>query len=185
MKKHALGLALVACLFPLTACGGDGGSGSSGDSSKGSSQTDELSGNEQKASDAIAADLKKSSSGGFEVTGDEASCVGDGMVSDLGIDKLQKYKFVDKSYKSTGQSGQTPMSQADAETTVKVFEGCTDLEKMFQDALAEQQMPKKAKDCLAEEMSGELIHDVLVASFSGAEAPPAEFQKVTQKCQAA
>ena len=140
MKIRALGAAALLALS-LTACGQD----------------------EEAASQAIADSIMESNDETFEVTQDEADCVGDGMVDKIGVDKLTEYGIITEDLKANDGIDNVEMSEGDAGSAADVMSECANIKELFTSAMGE--LPEEAQQCVDENLSDEVLHDFLVAIF--------------------
>jgi hypothetical protein len=143
MKLRTIGpFCMVAVLaVSLTACGQD----------------------EEAASKAISDSIMKSNDETFEVTREEADCVGDGMVEEIGVDKLTEYKVITEDLKASDGIDDVEMSEKDAGAAADVMTGCADIKGLFTSAMGE--LPEESRQCVDENLSDEVLHDFLTAIF--------------------
>ena len=140
MKIRTIG-AVVVLALSLTACGND----------------------EEAASSAISASIMKSNDETFEVTQEEADCVGDGMVDQIGVDKLTEYGIITEELKASGGIEDVEMSEGDAGSAADVMAECADIKALFTGAMSE--LPEQAQTCVDENLTDEVLHDFLVSIF--------------------
>jgi hypothetical protein len=149
---------LCAAMLALTACGG---------------------GDDEEARENIKASLLDQGAdlAGTEVTDEQAGCVSDGMVDEVGVDKLQEYKLLDDELRIRDDAEPTDMEKDDAEALAAVFVDCIDMEKMFEEQFASgpaaDQLTDEQRDCLADAIDGDVIEKALADTFQGKEADPA------------
>ncbi|HET6561819.1 MAG TPA: hypothetical protein VFG72_08085 [Marmoricola sp.] len=148
---------LCAAMFALTACGG---------------------GDDDKAKENIKASLLEEDTdlAGTKVTDEQAGCVSDGMVDEVGVDKLQEYKLLDDDLKIRKDAEGVEMAKDDAEALAKVFVDCVDMEKVFEEQFtsgaAAEQLTDEQQKCLTDAVDADVIEDALAATFQGEEADP-------------
>ena len=118
---------------------------------------------EQEASDAISASIMESNDETFEVTQDEADCVGDGMVEKIGVDKLTDYGIITEDLKANDGIDNVEMSEGDAGSAADVMAGCANIKELFTSAMGD--LPEEAQQCVDENLSDEVLHDFLVSVF--------------------
>jgi hypothetical protein len=118
---------------------------------------------EEAASEAISKAIMESNDESFEVTKEEADCVGDGMVDKIGVDKLTEYGIITEDLESSGGIENVEMSEADAESAADVMADCADIKQIFTNAMGE--LPEDAQACVDENLDDEVIHEFLVAIF--------------------
>jgi len=140
MKIRALG-AVVVLALSLTACGQD----------------------EEAASKAISDSIMKSNDQTFEVTQGEADCVGDGMVEEIGVDKLTEYGIITEDLKANDGIDNVEMSEGDAGSAADVMGDCANIKELFTSAMGD--LPQEAQQCVDENLSDEVLHDFLVSIF--------------------
>jgi hypothetical protein len=166
MQKLAAALCCVAVLA-LSACGGTS--------------------DEDTAKDNLKAKmLDGSDSLGTKATDKEATCISDGMVDDLGIEKLQKYKFLNDKMEVSSQAGSTPLSKEDAETFAKVYVKCIDMKELLTErqAGADKFTPSQ-KDCIGNALDEDVLEQGLASLFQGKQDPAyTKMQLKIQKCTA-
>lgn len=141
MKIRTVGAAAVLALT-LSACG---------------------SGDEEKASKAISDSIMESNDRTFEVTRKQADCVGDGLVEQIGTEKLTEYGLLTEDLKAGEGIANVKMSQEDAESAADVMGECADIRKLFTEAMGE--LPEEARTCVDEKLTDEVLDDFLVAIF--------------------
>src|SRR5687768_1060482 len=107
MKIRTLGATAVLVLT-LGACGG---------------------GDDDEASKAIADSIMDSNSDTFEVTQDQADCVGDGLVDEIGTDQIVEYGILTEDNKAADGIEQVEMSDDDAESAADVMQECADIKE--------------------------------------------------------
>ncbi len=123
--------------------------------------------------------------GGTKPTEDQANCIADGMVDDVGVDTLQKYKLLDEDLKINQDANPTDMSQDDADALAGVFVDCIDVEKMFAEQFAsgDQKLPQEQQDCIKDAIDEDAMKAGLSASFQGKEDEAfTEMQGAMMKC---
>jgi hypothetical protein len=151
MKKMAA--VLCAAVLTLSACG-------NGDD-------DEA----KKNIKAAVLDDETSLTGGAKPTEDQANCIADGMVDDVGVEKLQKYDLLDKDLKINDDADPTDMKEEDADALAGVFVDCIDVDEMFADQFAsgDQKLPDEAQECIKDAIDEDAMKAGLSASFQGKE----------------
>jgi mevalonate kinase len=165
MKKTAA--VLCAALLALTACGGD---------EESEPQAEEtVSAEDTKAKESIKASVLDNATevvGGASLTEEQADCFADGLVDDVGVEKLQEYNLIDENYEMTEDAQPTDMSQEDAEATAAVVTGCVDVKGLIQeqiDADAGTQLTEEQAECISGASDEETIEAGLAATFQGIE----------------
>jgi hypothetical protein len=151
MKKTVA--VLCAALMTLSACG-------SGDD-------DEARENIKTAVLEDEADL----TGGAKPTEEQADCIADGMVDDVGVETLQEYELLDDNLEINNDAEPTDMESEDADALAAVFVDCIDVEEMFatQFSSGEEELPEEQQQCITDAIDEDAMKDGLSASFQGEE----------------
>ena len=151
----ATGLALV---LGLGACGSGGG----GDDSANADDT--------KAADSISKSLTAENDEVFKVTDEQADCVGEGFVEDIGTDQLTEYGILTEDLEATDEALDIKMEQADAETSAGAMVECTGT-KLFVNAILEQagDVPPETAACVKGVVDEQLLREVFTKAFQGAD----------------
>ena len=158
---------LCAALLTLTACG---------------------SSDDDTAKENIKAGIKKEGSSvaaGTKVTDDQAQCVADGLVDDVGVEKLQKYKLLDDNLEYNSEANPTDMSSDDAQAFAKTVVGCVDFKKIFEEQLATSgtELSDDQKQCISDSIDEDTLANVLAEGFQGKDsAMPSDMQNKLMKC---
>jgi hypothetical protein len=164
--------ALCAVLLTLTACGG---------------------GDDDEAKKNIKANILEEGDGGVAAgtkpTEKEAECMADGMVDEVGVEKLQEYKLLDEDLKIIEDSDPTDMVKGDAESLAGVVVDCVDMTKLIQDQVDSGSGTKLTDDqrsCISDAIDEDTIKAGLAASFQGEDEdnPMAAMQGEMLKCVA-
>ena len=151
MKK--LAAVLCAAALTLSACGN---------------------GDDDKAKENIKAAVledETSLTGGTKPTEDQAECISEGMVDDVGVETLQEYDLLNDDLEINDDANPTDMSEEDADALAGVFVDCIDVEEMFaaQFESAEQDLPAEQQECIKEAIDEDAMKAGLSASFQGKE----------------
>lgn len=152
MKKMAA--VLCAAVLTLSACG-------NGDDDKA----------KENIKTAVMEDEGTDLTGGTKPTEEQADCIADGMVDDVGVEKLQEYELLTEDLKINEDANPTDMEEGDADALAGVFVDCIDVEEMFaaQFGSAEEELPAEAQECVKEAIDEDAMKDGLSASFQGKE----------------
>jgi hypothetical protein len=156
MKRSAA--ALCAALFLLTACG---------------------SGEEDDAKENIKTSLLENNSavvGETKLSEEQASCFSDGIVDEVGVDKLKEYKLLNDDLEIVDDANPTDMSEGDAKAMAGVMTDCVDMTKLIEDQIAssETELTDEQKSCITDAIDEDAIEAGLAASFQGEEGNPME-----------
>ncbi|HLN76229.1 MAG TPA: hypothetical protein VK204_04235 [Nocardioidaceae bacterium] len=117
----------------------------------------------------------------------EADCLASGMVDDIGVEQLKKYKILKEDGSFNKEAQGFTMSKDDSEVMADAFLKCTDTIKTMKAQIASDpsaQTPE-AKKCFAETLTEDKVRSMLVANFSGDQKKATEFQSELMKCAAA
>jgi len=142
MKIRTIGAVCVLALA-LAACGGS---------------------DDDAASKAIADSIMDSSDSTFEVTQDQADCVGEGMVEDIGTDQLVEYGIITEDNEASDGLESVKMSEDDAQAAADTMQDCADIKEIFTGAMGE--LPEEAQTCIDEKLTDDVLNEFLVAVFT-------------------
>lgn len=163
MKIRTIGVAAAVLALALTSCGND----------------------DEAASEAIAAGVMDSNDQTFKVTQEQADCLGDGMVEEIGTDQLVEYGLITEDMKQSDGLDSVKMSESDAESAAGVMQECADIKKIFTDAMGTG-MPEEAATCVNDKLTDEVLNDFLVAVFmDDQEAGTTGLMTALQECMSA
>jgi hypothetical protein len=139
---------VAACLLALgAACGGGG---------------DE----DAEAKDAIAQGLVRE-----DFDRDAASCVADGLVDELGRDKLEEYGLITEDGDvADAPLTETRMSKEDAEEAADVIVDCVDVSEALEQLGPANELSPEVVDCLQEALGEDEFEALLTALLSGDQA---------------
>ena len=141
MKIRTIGATAVLALA-LAACGGS---------------------DDEAASKAIADSIMDSNDETFKVTQEQADCVGDGMVEDIGTDQLVEYGIITEDNKASDGIESVKMSEDDAQAAADTMQDCADIKEIFTGAMGE--LPEEAQTCIDEKLTDDVLNDFLVSVF--------------------
>src|SRR4051812_37576596 len=138
----------------------------------------------------IKANLLKSegsSVAGAKPTEEQAGCMADGMVDKLGVEKLQKYKLLDKDLGIIEGAGPQDMSKDDADALAAVIVSCVDMAQLIQKQIDDQagtKLTDAQKSCIGDTIDEDTIKAGLAASFQGdtGDNPMSAMQDELIKC---
>ena len=156
MKK--LAAAACAAMFLLTACGG---------------------GDDDKAKENIKASLLEEESsvvGDTKLTEEQADCFSDGIVDEIGVDKLKEYKLLNDDLEIIEEADPTDMSKDDAESMAGVMTECVDMVKLIEEQMASSgtELTDEQQECISDAIDEDAIEKGLAASFQGETENPME-----------
>lgn len=144
MKIRTIG-ATAALALALAGCGG--------------------SGDDEKASKNLADSIMDSNSATFEVTQEQADCVGEGFVDEIGTDQLVEYKILNEDLEAADGLDAVKMSEGDAQSAADVMQGCADIKEILTGAMGGE-LPAEAKTCIDEKLTDDVLNEFLVAVFT-------------------
>lgn len=148
MRTHRTAVGVAGLALVLAGCGG---------------------GDDEAASQAVADVFMESGNQVFEVDRDQADCVGDGFVEEIGTDQLVDYGIVTEEGETGDGLEGVEMSEGDAETAAGVLAECADLQQSLSEAM-EGQVPEEQQACIGENLTDELLQSVLTAFFRNDQA---------------
>ena len=103
----------------------------------------------------------------FAMKRDEADCIGEGFVGEIGVDQLQEYGFLTEDLKAEPMTSVT-MDTADAEAATGVLFDCADVPALMSQAMASgQQVDAKTQKCLDEVLTEDKLRTMFTLMFSG------------------
>jgi len=143
---------LAALLLPLTACGG------SNDDAEAA----------KAISDSIMASQEEQSGGNaqmFAMPREDADCIGEGFVDEIGTEKLQEYGFLTEDLKAAEDFTNVEMSKEDAESAADTLLGCTDVQQMMSEAMGE--VDAETRECFEDVLTEDALRSLFTKMFSG------------------
>lgn len=118
---------------------------------------------DEAASKAIADSIMDSNDETFKVTQEQADCIGDGMVEDIGTDQLVEYGIITEDNKASDGIESVKMSEDDAKAAADTMQDCADIKEIFTGAMGE--LPEEAQTCIDEKLTDEVVNEFLVSVF--------------------
>lgn len=164
MFRAAPAAAVLALTLTLTGCGAS---------------------DDDKAADAVAQSLMEEKTSSFEVTQEEADCVGKGFVDKVGTDRLTEYGILTKDLKAAPDSD-VKMSQQDADAAAGVMVDCTDAAKLVKDTMLSGGGTDPAVEkCLDDVVTEDNVEGFIASIFAGdQEAARQDLLTPMQECMA-
>ena len=142
-------------------------------------------GDDSKAADAISQSLTAENDELFTVTDEQADCVGEGFVEDIGTDQLTEYGILTEDLDATDEALDIKMDKTDAAAAAEVLVGCTDAAKLFSDAMFQgEDIPEEARACIDQALTEEVVEDFFTATFAKDQELAAEAMGPLQGCMA-
>jgi hypothetical protein len=159
--RIAVTAACLTLMMSLTACGAS---------------------DDDKASEAISKGLMDGDEADLQLKQEEADCVGDGWVEDIGVDKLKDYGIVTEDLGADTTMSDVTMDQADAEAAASTLVGCTDAAQLIKDTIGTE-VSGEVSDCLDEAINEDDLEALFATLFAGGE-PDAdgEFATAITEC---
>ncbi|MGH9084700.1 MAG: hypothetical protein ACRDYW_04555 [Acidimicrobiales bacterium] len=146
---------LVSGLFLVAACGDDDGGG-------------DLSDADQEYVDAAMATYDEEEAA--PLTEDDARCIVESMVGQLGTDRLEELGVTPESFGSDDESFPEGLSEDEANGVVDGFESCADMSQLILDGIAEDEsISQEAKDCLADAFDEDTVRRLFVTMLTQGE----------------
>ena len=143
---------LPALLRPLTACSGthdDAEAAKAISDSIMESQEDQQGGNAQM----------------FAMPREDADCIGEGFVDEIGTEQLQEYGFLTEDLKAAEDFTNVEMSKEDAGAAADTLIECADVQQMMSEAMGE--VDAKTRECFEEVLNEEALRSLFTKMFSG------------------
>ncbi|WP_131104619.1 hypothetical protein [Ornithinimicrobium sufpigmenti] len=150
MKTRALFLAGgLALTMSLAACGND---------------------DEAQAAEAISESMMEQTDDEFPVEQEQADCVGEGMVDQIGVEKLQEYGLITDDMEVDGEVTDVTMEEADADSAADVFVNCVDAQALLaEEFAADDTMGEQEQECINEVLDNDALAEVFSLMFQGRE----------------
>ena len=147
MKKMTV-IVLATLSLMLTGCGND----------------------EDKAKENVKASiLEEDQIAGTEVTEEDATCLSDGIVDEIGTEKLQEYGLLNDELEVKDEVGEVKMDSGDADSMADVFVDCVEAEKMLEEQFSSMtgSLTPEQQDCMKEILDEEKVKEIMSATFQG------------------
>ena len=124
---------------------------------------------EAKAAKSIAEDLLDGSDDDLPLTPTQATCAADGMVQEIGVDRLIEAGVLTEDLE-VADDEEAGLEQADAETAAGVMVECTGT-KLYVEAILEEagDVPPEVEDCIRGVVDEQVLREVFTKAFLGAE----------------
>jgi hypothetical protein len=153
MRKTAAAPVAMVCaaLLTLSGCGG---------------------GDEDEARDNIRTAVLEGDAGvasGIELTEEQADCFANGLVDEVGVEKLREYGLLDENNEMVEDAQVDDMSAEDADETAGVVTDCVDVKELIQEELggAGGQLTDEQADCVLDAIDEDALEDALSAQLRG------------------
>ena len=156
--------ALCAVLLTLTACGGG----------------------EDEAKDNIKESLLENGGdfAGTELTEEEATCLSDGMVDEIGTDQLQELGLLDEDNNVVEDANPDDLNKEDADALAGTIVDCVDVQELMAEQMGPmmEQMDEKQQECITEAFDDDTIVALISSSFQGEQPDTSALQETVMKC---
>lgn len=119
-------------------------------------------------SDSIMASQENQEGGNaqmFAMPREDADCIGEGFVADIGTEELQEYGFLTEDLTAAEDFTNVEMSQADAESAADTLLECADVQQMMAQAMGE--VDTKTRECFEEVLTEDALRSLFTKMFSG------------------
>jgi hypothetical protein len=127
-------------------------------------------GDEAQAAEAISASMLEDSDDELSVDEEQADCVGEGLVDEIGIDQLQDYGMLTDDLEVNESVGEVTMEEADADSAAEVIIGCVDAQTMLTEQMgADGSMTEEQQECMSEALDDEALTEMFSLLFQGKE----------------
>jgi len=173
-------LLLIGALALFPACADEGGDEDADDETTETSEaSDELTPEEQEYADAFAATLADDTNG-FAVPADDAACMGDAVMAELGVEPFEAADVEPDDIQADGESapgellGDGAVTSEQAFAIIDVWEDCTDLVEMLAESGgSELDLDPEGKECFAAGLAkDDLAAGMLAGSFTSEDGTP-------------
>jgi hypothetical protein len=124
---------------------------------------------EAKAAKSIAEDLLDGSDDDLPLTPTQATCAADGMVAEIGVDRLIEAGVLTEDLEVADEE-EAGLARADAATAAGAMVECTGT-KLFVNAILEQagDVPPETAACVKGVVDAQLLREVFTKAFQGAD----------------
>lgn len=178
MRRYLAVVCIAALVLVVAACGDDDDGGGGGDAAA------DLSSEEQAYADAWAATLSDSDEDGFTFDDDEAQCMGNAIMAEIGTGPFDEAGIEPGDIDSDGAEDDSPgeilgagaISDDEADAILETWDDCTDLNAAFVDLVAaEADIDDDARECIIDgvEESG-IVAEGFKASLTTDDSEPPE-----------
>lgn len=157
MRRHLAAVVLGLLCLSATGCG----------------QTEEA-----KAS--LSRSFQKEDLGNTEVSREQADCMADSIVDEVGIDQLKEYGVLDDDGTVNDNLGETELATDDADAVSGALVDCIGTEEILTAQVVQPEMTKKQRTCILETITADKLKALISAGFQGG-APGAEAQEQMQE----
>ena len=104
----------------------------------------------------------------------QTRCVAEGMVDDLGLERLQRYQLLTEDLRADESLEGVELTPADADVLAEVFAGCMDVEALMERQIVAgldlaPRRQRRAEGCVEEKVTTEEVVGTMSLEFQGVE----------------
>ena len=124
---------------------------------------------EQIAKANVKASILEQDLAGASVDEADATCLSDGIVDEIGVEKLQDYGLLNDQLALEDEVGEVTMQPEDADAMAGVFVDCVDAEKMIEDQFSSMlgNLTQPQQECMKDILDEDKIREIMSATFQG------------------
>jgi hypothetical protein len=124
---------------------------------------------DDQAKENIKASIQKEELAGTKVSDEDATCLSDGIVDELGTDKLKEYGLLNDDLEVEEEVSEVKMDEGDADAMADVFVGCVEAEEMLEEQFSSMtgSLSKEQQDCMKDVLDEEKVKEIMSATFQG------------------
>lgn len=113
---------------------------------------------------------------GRAVSDRQTTCVADGAVEELGVEKLQEYDLLTEDLRADESIEGVDLSAQDADALAAVFADCVDVEQVLERQIVSgldlpRREQRRAARCVRDKVTPELVTRTMSLEFQGADNP--------------
>lgn len=113
--------------------------------------------------------LEEDEIAGTKVSDEDATCLSDGIVDEIGTDQLKEYELLNDDLEVESEVGNVKMEEGDADAMANVFVDCVEAEKMLEEQFSQMtgSLTPEQQDCMKEVLDEEKVKEIMSATFQG------------------
>ena len=144
-------------------------------------------GNDDEATAAknIKASILKEDVAGAELTDEQAGCLSDDIVSEIGVEQLQEYGLINEDLKVDEELTDVKLEAKDADAMAASFTTCVDAEELIEKQFSQEAsgMSDEQQTCIKDVLTEDKVEEILSLTFQGKESEiQTSLQKDLVKC---
>lgn len=113
----------------------------------------------------------------------EATCIGDGLVKRIGVERLRKSGMLTDDNRVKGSVTEASLPKADARTATSVLFGCADIEAMVEKGLARSgNISSKMLPCVNKVVDDKSLRAMFIDYFQGDKNAPQALVRPMMRC---